>query len=237
MRLARRGRTRRRGRAPGRTLALAAACLVAAACGPRLRRLDDAPMYAGPRFELRAVRYFERLPLHYTGEVFRIQCRSDRTAGAPARPDQDAGWRTLGSGGAIGTRSARDVAEAERAHYLVLGPSILAWLGLVIHVSFDACGGFATWDPTTLPPDRIAPAPRPAWCAPEGGADCRYEDFRGERAPVYEDVRADASGRVSFRVRSSALRPTGALRVESDDFGATWRVADEPAPGVPAARP
>ncbi len=205
-------------------LALIAA-LLPAACWSRTRKLDETIFYEGPQFKLKLVRYHENLPLHYTGEVFRVQCASAGTAHSPPHDTQDAGWVTLGNGSAIGSASAVQVAERERANYRIIDEQTLAWLGTGVTVSFDACGEFRGWYPTMLPADMIDPVEKPEYCAPRGTADCRHYDFLGDRAPTFErlDVRAD--GRITFVARSRSIRPAGAVRVESPDSGRTWTVA------------
>jgi hypothetical protein len=205
-------------------VALAVAACVAAGCGPKLRKLDEATLYAGPAFTLKVTRYYENLPLHYTGEIFVLTCSSDRTKTATAGPTNEAGWVMVDRGGAIGSKSASEVVERVRSDYRVIDDRILAWSRVLLSVSFDGCGSFQTWDPTTLPRDLIDPAPRPDWCAPKGTADCRYEDFQGDRLPRYVDVTASADGHVSFRMESKALKPGAAVQVSSGDFGRTWDV-------------
>lgn len=201
-----------------------ASAAVLAACSPSTRKLDEATMYEGPVFRLKLVRYYQNLPFSYTGEVFRVLCASARTARSPAGEMQDAGWVTLGNGGAIGSKSATEVAQRERGRYVVVDDETLVWTGTVLSVSFDACGSFRRWDPTSLPRELIVPVEKPDYCAPKGQADCRYYDFQGEREPHYEDIRADRSGSVSFIVRSEAFRDRRAIRVRSSDSGRTWRV-------------
>ncbi len=209
---------------PAVLLALVAA-LLPAACGPRTRKLDEATFYDGPQFKLKLVRYHENLPLHYTGEVFRVQCASERTADAPAHATQDAGWVTLGNGGAIGSRSAAELAERERGNYRVIDERTLAWLGNGVSVSFDACGQFRSWYPTALPADLIDPVEKPEHCAPKGTGDCRHYDFLGDRVATFEQLEVRQDGRIAFVARSKSIRPAGAVRVESSDSGRTWAVA------------
>lgn len=196
--------------------------LIQSGCG--LRRLDEAVLYEGPQFKLKVVRYYENLPFHYTGEVFSVQCSSPRTEDSPARSRQDAGWVQIGGGGAIGSSSAQELAERERPNYLIMDDSTLVKKDSGLGVTFDACGSFHRWDPTTLPTELIDPVEKPDHCAPGGAADCRHYDFLGDRQPRFEDIRTDPTGRVSFSVRSKSFK-ADVLRVDSDDFGKTWRVA------------
>ena len=192
-------------------------------CGGRTRKLDEAVFYDGPQFKLKLTRYYENLPLHYVGEVYRVQCASPATAGSPAQKTQDSGWVTLGNGGAIGPRSAAELVDSVRDSYRVIDDETLVWTGNGFQVSFDACGQFQSWYPSRLPPEMIDPVEKPEWCAPAGTADCRNYDFFGDRHPKFEQIEVTPNGRVSFVVRTPALRPNGRLRVESADSGRTWR--------------
>jgi hypothetical protein len=217
-------------RLPG-TIALLS-CLLFGACAwrcvPGTHRLDEVVFREGPGYRLKVVRYYENLPLHYSGEIYTVQCSSEATRDFEAHSTQDAGWRTLARGGAIGTTRASDVVPRLEGQYRAIDRSRLVWLGTVFQVSFDGCGHFASWDPTSLPPERIDPVPKPDYCAPKGDGDCRLFDFQGERAPRYDDIRVEEDGRVAFRVRTPALRGSGALRVTSSDFGRSWEVAEAP---------
>lgn len=193
------------------------------ACSPSTRKLDEAMIYEGAYLRLKLVRYFENLPLHYTGEVFRVQCSSAQTGNFLAHKTQDAGWSSLGNGGAIGSKSAAELAERERRNYSVIDDRIVVWIGNGVNVSFDACGTFRGWYPTSLPQDVIVPTDKPDHCKPRGNADCRHYDFLGEREPRFEDVRVSPNGQISFVVSSKALRHGKAVRVESVDFGKTWK--------------
>ncbi len=86
-------------------------------CSPSTRKLDEAIVYEGPQFELKVVRYYENLPFHFVGEVFSVQCGSARTAGSPGHRRQDPGWVTLAAGAAIGSKSAAELVERERASF------------------------------------------------------------------------------------------------------------------------
>lgn len=191
-------------------------------CMSDTRKLDEAMIYQGPRMRIKLVRYFEDLPLHYSGEVFRVQCASPQTRDFPANKTQDAGWVSLGNGAAIDSKSAADLAERERANYRVIDDRILAWLGNGVNVSFDACGHFRAWHPASIAQDLIVPAEKPDTCMPKGKLDCRHYDFIGERAPKFDDLQVAATGEISFVVRSTALRDGKSLRVRSADYGRTW---------------
>jgi hypothetical protein len=188
------------------------------------RKLDEAVFYQGPGFTLKVVRFYRNLPFSYNGETFSVQCSSETTAGYGAGKFTEPGWRELSSGGAIGTKSADDVIEQVKDQYIIVNDSTLATPGLVFGVSFSGCTPFKSWNPTTLPPEMIDPVDKPDYCAPLGGADCRYYDYEGDRRPVYEDIRVRPEGRISFIVRTKAFKDVAGLMVSSDDAGETWKV-------------
>src|SRR5688500_3715679 len=88
-----------------------------AACSGGARKLDEAVFYDGPAFRLKLVRYYENLPFHYTGEIYRVHCGSAQTTQSPAHATQDAGWVTIENGGAIGSKSASELVERVRDSY------------------------------------------------------------------------------------------------------------------------
>jgi len=156
-----------------------------------------------------------------------VQCGSPATAWSPAQKTQDSGWVTIGNGGAIGSKSAAELVPLVRDSYRVIDDGTLVWTGNGFQVSFDACGRFQSWYPSRLPPEMIDPVEKPEWCAPAGTADCRNYDFFGDRHPKFEQIEVEPNGRVSFVVRTPALRPNGVLRVESADSGRNWAVSGE----------
>ena len=189
------------------------------------RRLDEAVFYEGPVFTLKVVRFYRNLFFSYNGETFSVQCASENTAGWGGNKFTEPGWYELGSGGAIGTKSADDVIEQVKAQYIIVDDNILAIPGVVFRVSFHGCTQFKTWNPTTLPPEMIDPVEKPAHCAPQGTVgDCRYYDYHDDREPVYEDIRVHPEGRISFIVRTKTFKDVAGLMVSSEDAGETWKV-------------
>ncbi len=197
---------------------------------PTTQKLDESVFYEGPRFKLKLVRYYENLPLHYTGEVFRVQCASKCTANSPGHKTQDPGWVSLGNGGAIGSKNAAELVERERRNYLVIDDQTLVWIGNGVNVSFDACGQFRGWYPSTLPDKFIEPVEKPAHCAPKGKSDCRQYDFQGDRIPHFTDIRVTSQGDISFTVGSKAFRSGQIIHVRSIDFGQTWDMTPSETP-------
>ena len=209
---------------PTRALSLAVlpVALVAASCRVGVRRLDEAVFHDGPGYRLKVVRYYENLPLHYTGEIYSVQCGSQETRGIEAHSVQDAGWRMLERAGAIGSNSAEDILPRLTGRYLAIDERRLVWVDRLFQVTFDACGTFASWDPTQLPAARIDPVEKPDYCRPKGAGDCRSMDFDGERMPRYVAIHVDRDGRVEFVVRTPAFHDAAELLVRSSDFGSTW---------------
>jgi hypothetical protein len=191
---------------------------------PGVRKLDELVFYEGPGHRLEVVRYYEEAPLHYSGEIYSVQCQSPATRNLEAHSTQDADWLRLERGGAIGTKRAADLLPRFEGRHIPIGEGRVVWLGPALQVSFDACGSFAWWDPVSLAPELVDPVVKPDYCAPKGSGDCRRMDFEGDRAPRYDEIRVERSGRIRFVARTPAFRNTMALLVTSDDFGLTWKV-------------
>jgi hypothetical protein len=188
------------------------------------KKLDEVVFHEGPKFKLKLVRYYENIPLHYTGEVFRVLCSSEKTKNSPALKTQDAGWVTVGNGGAIGSKSAEELVARERDKYRIIDDQTLVRLGTGFNISFNSCGQFRAWYPTSLSEELYTQLDKPAHCKPKGGGDCRHYDFLGDRAPQFEGIQVKANGKVSFTVQSKAFKNDSGLHVESTDFGKTWMV-------------
>jgi hypothetical protein len=194
-------------------------------CVPHTSRLDEVVFYEGPEFKLKIVRYYENLPLHYVGEVFRVMCQSANTRSRPGQKFQDAGWRTLTNGGAIGTKSAGDLIQTVKPRFKIIDDRILAYQSnIVLLVTFDACGRFSEWNPKLLPRGLIAPPPEGQRCIKLTDRSCQYDLFAGDRFPVFDEIVANKNGHISFLVKSKALLIKGsAYRVESADYGESWK--------------
>lgn len=199
-------------------------CLLLAACGEPNKRLDEYLFYAGPVLQLKVVRYYRNIPFNYLGEHALVMCRSEHTRDFQKDDAQDAGWRILGDAGGQGSQNAREVALVVQDNYRIINDHILVVKQQVLNISFDACGSFANWDPTRLPPGMVETVEKPDSCAPAGPVDCRYLDFDGERAPHYETIEIAAAGQASFTVISPAFRNVTSLQVRTRNNGVLWHV-------------
>lgn len=179
-------------------------------------------MYSGPVFRLKVVRFYENLPLHYTGESARVYCASAATKDEPESEMQEAGWRTLGNTGAIGSTSAANVAATLRSRYRVVDDRTLVWIDNGVRITRDACGSFTEWYPHLVPDELVIHSPeRPVDCATNRATPCRYWDLGGARQPTFDDVHV-SEVRITFWATSPGL-VNGRVRVSSDDNGRTWR--------------
>ena len=186
------------------------------------RKLDEFVFYKGPNFSLKVVRYYRNLFLSYNGEVFSVQCGSKHTRKYKKKITQDEGWRQIGSGGAIGSKSAQDVFNNIGNEYTIIDDKTILVTISGVKVSFDACRSFQAWYPTQLPSELVNPVEKPSHC--DGTADCRHYDFLGDRAPIYEDIEVDTNGTISFFTSSKSYKDVKRLRVTSTDFGKTWSI-------------
>jgi hypothetical protein len=194
--------------------------LVACSSGPE--KLDEAVVYNGPQFKLKLVRYSGN---SHQGDVYNVQCSSPQTAGSPANKMQEAGWVALGNGSAVGYKNAGQLVERQRWNYLTVDDQTLVWAGTGFNISFDACGHFQSWYPTTLPAELIIPAGKPDDCQSKGNTDCRLYDFQGDREPSYTQIQVDPkAGQISFVVQTAAFKNPSGFQVRSADFGKTWQV-------------
>ncbi len=188
------------------------------------RKLDEVVFYKGPEFSLKVVRYYRNIFLSFNGEVFSVQCGSVHTRSRAKQITQDAGWRQIGSGTAIGTRSAQEVLAKIAEGYTIIDDRTLLNTANGISVSFDACREFVGWGPSRLPPELVNPVAKPDHCAPKGTADCRHYDFLDDRTPSYEDVKVSTGGMISFVTSSKSYKGVKSLRVTSTDYGKTWSI-------------
>lgn len=188
------------------------------------RKLDEVIFYQGPEFSLKVVRYYRNLFLSFNGEVFSVQCGSLHTRSRAKQITQDARWRQIGSGTAIGTTSAQEVLEQIAGGYTVIDDRTLLSTANGISVSFDACREFVGWDPSRLPPEWVNPVAKPDHCAPKGTGDCRDYDFLDDRTPSYEEVKVSTRGMISFLTSSKSYKGVKSLRVTSTDYGKTWSI-------------
>ncbi len=206
-----------------------AAALVSG-CGASTTRLDEAVLIDGDGLKVKVVRYFERLPLSYWGEVAIVQCASEATRNHPEGKTNDPGWVIVDRFVAIGTRDAKEVLDKARKHVLLNREKTLVWNhGQVLSVTFDGCGRFRRWDARTLPEELTFPVQLPDYCKPKGMVDCSLRDFRftGDRMPEFSALEASPSGDVSFEIRSAALRSGKPTRLRSRDFGQTWKIEQD----------
>lgn len=190
-------------------------------CGG-IKKLDEKVFYEGPEFKLKLSRYYQKLFLSYDGEVFSVQCQSSETLDNKAQKSQDAGWRRISTGGAIGSKNAQDLIDQVKDDYLIMDNRTLVKKSNGFLVSFDACGTFQSWYPTALPIERIDQIPKPDHCAPKGSGDCRHYDFQGDRVPKISEIETSPEGRISFVARTPAFKDGVVFRIESGDFGRTW---------------
>lgn len=194
------------------------------ACGNPNQRLDEHVFYDGSQIRLKIVRYYRNIPFNQLGEHAVVMCQSENTSEFPVDEQQDAGWRTLGSGEAQDSKTAKEAALGVRDDYQVLDDHVLIAKMNVLNISFDACGHFINWDPSRLPQSLINPLKKPDSCAPDGPVDCRYYDFEGERAPRYENIRVTGNGQVSFTASTLTFKDVELLRVQTRNNGAAWHV-------------
>lgn len=199
------------------------------ACTEERRKLDEVVFLDTPELTLKLVRYYEFLLFSYDGEIYVMQCSSPNTRELPASDISEAGWRVIGRGVALGSKSAAEVVDKVRQRYTVTADGIVYWSYVPLDISLDGCRTIISWSPVTLPTEMIVPAALPDHCKQDKAVcDRMYGpmwSFQAEgRLPRYFDVRATPSGDISFRMQSAAVKGGGILFVSSHDAGKTWDV-------------
>lgn len=207
------------------------AAVTLSACQPSVRYLDEYVFLTTPQITLKLQRYHQFLPFSYDGEIYVVLCGSAGTRALAGGEDHPAGWRVIGRGAAIDSTSARELSVHIAPLYRVLGDGTVVWSHVPIFFALDACAHEVSWSPTTLPPERIVPTQRPAFCESLPPANCAMLDFQDQRLPRYSDIRVMPEGQISFRVESLAFAGVQALSVRSTDGGRTW--SDAPLPPAP----
>ena len=197
--------------------------LLLSSCFSINRKLDEHIFYSGPQFRLKLSVHYERTYAVLIDERFYrsvVQC-------APAGGE----WVDVASAQAA-KESARKIAAGLASSYVIAGERTLVWTSGAVNVTFDACRTFALWSPLSLPAEAIDPAPKPEHCsAPR--VDCRWYDFMFDRVPSYANVRVEAPGTLSVRVRSKAFREGKPFDVRTTDYGRTWSAAPTDSPAAP----
>jgi hypothetical protein len=198
--------------------------------------VDDAVVVANHSLTVKVVRYREYGPFSGSSS-YAVQCRSAQTTKAPfIHGQQDRGWLTLASF-LDSTSSTSAIAVKLSNEFQIYNQSVLIWMRGETsppRISVDGCVTFREWSPASVehvlivpaeawPRDR-EPAPleaKPFFCA-DVRRDCRIYEFGGTRQVRYRELSVSSEGHVSF-IASSKAFTVGDLRVESDDWGHTWR--------------
>lgn len=216
--------------------AAAAAALVAAGCQPSYERTGERALPSPRGVELAVVQVLVNIPLRYSGLHHTVVCRSPKTEGfaGDAKDGVPPGWSAVGHVAGIdeqGTRgkqraparaAALAKAEALVRESLLSGPGWVAWRGESLLLSFDGCATWRRLVPTeVLSPDEVDVPASKQPCEPKR---CMQLAFQAGHPVSFHNVRVERSGRITLRMRSTALRGSGERRVESRDGGRTWRV-------------
>ena len=224
--------------APPRLLGIGAAALVAAGCQPSYERTGERALPSPRGIELAVVQVLVNVPLRYAGLHHAVVCRSPGTAGLPgdAKEGVPPGWSPVGhlatfDGKEQGTRgkqraparaAALAKAEALVRESLLSGPGWVAWRGESHLLSFDGCATWRRLVPSeVLSPEEVDVSASKQPCEPKR---CMQLAFQSGHPVSFHNLRVERSGRITLRMRSTALRKSGERRVESRDGGQTWRV-------------
>jgi hypothetical protein len=175
-------------------------------------RMETTTLYASRHMKVKLIHNYEYYPFVQIGDDYHIDCGARTIAWL-----HDGEWK--------------DVARL-RSRFHPLDDHTLYWTDLGVNVTFDGCLTLDQWFPSRIPEalvERVAPSQECVNPDEHHVEWCRLEDFRGARAPRYEDVQFDPrTHAISFRVLSTALRRP--LRVRKPDAASAWSVTGEVAP-------
>lgn len=211
-------------------------------------KLGEISFYKDANMELKVVLIHENLPFHYVGNSYSIACESQYTK-TPLNDEYEwksyrieQGWNMvpqayLGNGlGNDKNTLLKSLADEAKKLYLVKDKNTLVVLANPnVYVSFDGCRAFSNWVlKDNLPKDIIVEStPEFEKCVEQqkkdkelgstSYGDCSDLKLTGKGQPVFQDVVANDNGHATFKVTSSAFKDNRTIKVETNDFGKTWR--------------
>jgi hypothetical protein len=198
-----------------------------ASCFSSTRKLDETIFFVGSGFKLKLVRYYDDIPLHYSGEISVIHCATDQTRSIRAHTrTQEDGWMKVEHvGGVLGSKSSAEILERVQLKPRVIDEQTLTIIGdNRFLATFDGCRTFINWNVRQLPDELITQQPRPEHCKYLATDICPgVTTFEGDRLLQFSNVRIDTqSGYISFLVKSKAFKDGVNIAVSSRDRGRTW---------------
>lgn len=225
------------------------AIVLVIACGFYLRKkltvyrelLGEVSFYNDGTVELKVVKIFENLPLHYVGPHWSVACKSPKTAHfSEWKYDLiDAGWNRAPYSNYLIEMSNSDgsveaVAEKAKKAYYFQNNVLIVLSGTGVYFSLDQCNSFVGWDVLRNLPKEIVVGSTPEFekCErdredaakknfPPAYGDCAYFKFAGSNQPSFDEIVSE-NGKISFRMSARALEE--AVKIESLDSGKTWQV-------------
>lgn len=197
-----------------------------ASCFSSTRKLDETIFFDSSGFKLKLVRYYDDIPLHYSGEISVIHCATDQTRSFRAHSNtQENGWSKVEHIGAFGSKSSTENLERVQLKPRVIDEQTLTIIGdNRFLATFDGCRTFINWNAWQLPDELITQQPRPEHCKYLPADICPgVTTFEGDRLLQFSNIRIDPqSGNISFLVKSGAFKGGVNIAVSSEDRGRTW---------------
>jgi hypothetical protein len=221
------------------------------ACSSRV--LDEMIFYEGSGLKLKVVTVYENVPLHFTGNTFRIQCQSDKTKAFVATQYSEKGWQhylpiyvgfeNLGYT-SESEMSVDELARVAREGYRVTDhETLIVQTGNGLFITWNGCLSFRDWNFNELPRDLlIESTPEYEECRKKteanlewphvqkrietyGSAEaaCQIAKFQGAGRPTISQLEATSDGAASATISSSAFKKSADGQIRTLDFGKTWR--------------
>ncbi len=204
-------------------------------------KVGEVSFYNRESVELKLVRIFENLPLHFVGNTHQVLCKSPRTLGASGHPKYfiEAGWKQIPTSTLIFDRTEKDgalesLAERAKKVYFFQNKALVILTETGIYFSVDQCSSIMNWDTLRNLSKEIKVTPTPEYekCLKQreentkkGLANygtCDYFNFSYPNQPIFDEIVVE-TGKISFRMTAKALKSP--LKIVSMDSGKTWQTS------------
>lgn len=208
-------------------------------------KLGETTFLQNKKIALKLITRREYLPLHYSGDAYSIVCKSNQTTNFKEQKTFfiEQGWNTIPSlalsclvGDSIKCDHQKLSEEAKRYFYLFGNSTVISITEYGVHVSFNGCQTFASWNIALLINKlEINESPEFRQCQDynakvinqgihdTGNTNCFYLNFIKKNKILFSNVYASDEGVVSFLMTSKIFKNGLVFHIESIDFGKTWQ--------------
>lgn len=205
-------------------------------------KLDEKKIFKKNGIELKVSTYFENLPFHFNGNIYRIECKSRHTK-YKSIPTHS-GFLKLG----YTSDSDFDIdvlAKVAREGYHVTDQEVMIVSSdKSIFITWNGCLSFSTWSlENIVSEDLVESTPQYKECLLQtkknmnwphirsrvnklGSIEksCQSQKFSGNNLPVFSNFQAASNGTASVLIQSGAFKNSRSIIVKIRDFGKNWTI-------------